>query len=64
VASSFFSGLNATSRPDTLRMILHPTVCKEKLVPNMHAQSNFSAKWMGFEILKPDGGGAPVHALA
>jgi hypothetical protein len=28
------------------------------------AQSNFSAIWMGFEILKPSGGGAPVeHAF-
>jgi hypothetical protein len=27
----------------------------------MHAHSNFSAKGMGFEILKPDGGGAPVE---
>ena len=30
-------------------------------MPNMHAQSDFSAKGMGFEILKPDGGGAPVE---
>jgi hypothetical protein len=30
-------------------------------MPNIHAQSDFSAKGMGFEILKPDGGGAPVE---